>query len=73
MTKFGISNSPLTDRIFVGRLNKKGDTYLEKQDMTVTALWATIEHVMSKNESGENVAISDDDFRYSIAVTKVSI
>jgi len=66
--RFGISNSPLSNRIFVGRINKKGTEYLEKQDMTFTAINAVIEHILSKNEDGEEVALSDDKKIYVISV-----
>lgn len=45
MTNFAIDYSSLSDTIRVGRLNKKGDTYLDKQDKTAQAVEAVCRYI----------------------------
>jgi len=68
--KFGISQSPLTNNIYVGRLNKKGNEYLEKEDMTLEALYAVIKHIEQNIEhDGHNtVNITNDGVKYELSL-----
>lgn len=50
-----VSTSPLTNRIYVGRVNKAGNAYTSKQDITGPACGAVCEHVIA---NGEPVVVS---------------
>ena len=60
--EFGISQSPLTNNIYVGRLNKKGNEYLEKQDMTMGVIMSVIAHIKQniEDEDANTINISSD-------------
>ena len=53
--KVGIS--PITNQIFVGYVNKKGDTWTTKQDMTTEILFAVAEHAIA---FGKPIILSEE-------------
>lgn len=60
MKELNFGNSPISKTIYAGHLNKKGNMWLEKQDVTIKVLLATIEHcikhgdqIITNSESGE--------------------
>ncbi|MFZ6774702.1 DUF7446 family protein [Undibacterium sp. SXout7W] len=50
MSKIHVSTSPLTNRIYAGRVNKAGTAYLSKDDVTSATCGAVIEHVIANGE-----------------------
>lgn len=69
--KIRISTSPLTGRIYAGRLNKKGDAFLDgKQDATSDVLRAVIEKA---DYHGGAFDIQAGDDKWEITVTKVKL
>ena len=70
-TKFAISQSPLTNNIYVGRLNKEGSKYLEKKDMTMEAISSVVDHIRQiQDEEGNNtISISSKGKKYSLTLT----
>ena len=70
-TKFAISQSPLTNSIYVGRLNKEGSKYLEKKDMTMEAISSVVYHIKQiQDEDGNNtISISGKGKKYSLTLT----
>ena len=70
-TKFAISQSPLTNIIYVGRLNKEGSKYLEKKDMTMEAISSVVDHIKQiQDEEGNNtISISGKGKKYSLTLT----
>jgi hypothetical protein len=70
-TKFAISQSPLTNNIYVGRLNKEGSKYLEKKDMTMEAISSVVDHIRQiQDEEGNNtISISAKGKKYSLTLT----
>ena len=69
MSKFGVMVG-IKNQILVGSLNKKGNMFLSKEDMTVECLVAVAEHV---ENFGEDVIISKADGtpEYKIIVEKL--
>jgi hypothetical protein len=58
--KIGVS--PLSNRIFVGGVLKKGVWASNKTDVTNDAILSVIEHAMRfKEESGKNIQITNED------------
>lgn len=53
--KVGVS--PITNQIFVGFVNKKGDTWTTKQDMTTEILFAVAQHAI---EFGKPIILSEE-------------
>ncbi|HHF7110140.1 TPA: hypothetical protein ACPQZB_000816 [Haemophilus influenzae] len=66
--------SPITNQIFVGYVNKKGDTWTTKQDATTEILFAVAQHAM---EFGEPIILSEETAdgrfvkKYSITVERI--
>ena len=56
--KFGIQCSGLSNRIHIGRLNKKEDTFLEKEDMTFEAVHAVAKHIEANIEEEDNNTVN---------------
>jgi hypothetical protein len=53
MTKHGIMNTPITNRIVIGKLNKAGTEFLDgKEDLTTEAIGAVAEHIIGKYDGG---------------------
>ena len=50
MRKITIGNSPISKTIYAGHLNKKGNMWLEKQDVTIDVLIATVQHCLSHGD-----------------------
>ena len=48
-----IATSTLSNKIYVGRINKKGDLWLEKKDMTDDALCAVRDHLYGMLKKGQ--------------------
>jgi hypothetical protein len=74
--KLTIGTSPLTNTIYAGSLLKGGTTWAaDKQDITVNALVAVIEHCMyhEQKTGGEKVALTSGNTKYIISVEKVII
>ncbi|RLA80367.1 MAG: hypothetical protein DRG78_11115 [Epsilonproteobacteria bacterium] len=69
--KFGIMQSPLTNAIYVGRLNKKGNEFLEKHDMSLEAFMAVVNHIATnmEDEGNNTVNISSEKVVYSLTLT----
>lgn len=65
--KFGLS--PLTNEIYAGYANKKGDEWTEKQDVTIQVLLCTVQYCLKfgspiyiRKENGEpkfEIAVKD--------------
>lgn len=53
--KVGVS--PITNQIFVGYVNKKGDTWTIKQDATTEILFAVAQHAI---EFGKPIILSEE-------------
>ena len=53
--KVGVS--PITNQIFVGYVNKKGDTWTTKQDATTEILFAVAQHAI---EFGKPIILSEE-------------
>ena len=70
--KFGVAQSPLTNNIYVGRLNKKGNEYLEKQDMTMEVFMSVINHIKQniEDEGSNTINISSNNgtVKYSLTL-----
>lgn len=66
LEKITLGHSPLTDTIFAGVLNKKGDKWLHKVDVTN----AFIGSVISRWE-GQKETISAGDQEWEISVKKI--
>lgn len=45
-TKYAVGHSSLTNKIYAGRLNKKGDMWAAKTDVTLEALESVALHVI---------------------------
>ena len=75
--KFGISQSPLTNNIYVGRLNKKGNEYLEKKDMTMEAIMSAIRHIeqniKTEGNNTVNITSTTDNVRYELTLSIVDL
>jgi hypothetical protein len=71
MADLHIATSPLTNRIFVGRVAKNGFTWKEgKQDLTHEACGAVAEHVF---KNGEPVEVSvNGQKKWKITVQDIS-
>jgi len=69
--KFGIAQSPLTNNIYVGRLNKKETEWLEKEDMTLRVVSAVVDHIKQIQETEDNntISISGGGKKYSLTLT----
>jgi len=52
MADFGIGFQSLTQRIFVGRLNKDRNAFVEKSDVTNPAVAAVAEYVLAQYPEG---------------------
>lgn len=71
MKNIHVAVSPLSNTIFAGTVNKKGNTWLgDKTDVTVESLVAVAKHVI---EFGDAVIISTEDGtpEYKITVEKL--
>ena len=65
---YRIACSPLTGRIFFGRLNKAGDSFIgAKADVTSDVLGAFVEHAV--HHGGDIVIKSSDDAEWSVKVS----
>lgn len=70
--KVGVS--PITNQIFVGYVNKKGDTWTKKQDATTEILFAVAEHAIA---FGKPIILSESNMcgnfceKYKITVEQV--
>ena len=51
MADLKIAASPITGTIYVGRVNKKGDAWTTKQDVTGPACAAVVEHLQQRGGS----------------------
>ncbi len=74
MKKLTIGNSPLTNTIYGGTLLKDGCTWsANRQDITIDALSAVIEHCMTFQErnEGEKVTLSAGDTKYVLSLEVV--
>jgi hypothetical protein len=74
--KLTIGASPLTNTIFAGTLLKDGATWsANKQDVTVDALAAVIEHCMfhEKRNEGEHVELTAGKTKYIISIEQVAL
>ncbi|AWP53651.1 TPA: hypothetical protein ACPI87_000313 [Haemophilus influenzae] len=66
--------SPITNQIFVGYVNKKGDAWTTKQDATTEILFAVAQHAM---EFGKPIILSEETAdgrfakKYSITVEQI--
>lgn len=71
MSKLHISTSPLTNRIFVGRVSKDGKTWSQgKQDITGAACGAVCEYVL---QTGGPVTVAcNGKPRFLITVTEIA-
>lgn len=50
MTNYHVGCGPLTNRIYAGRVDKRGRTWASKSDVTGAACGAVIEHVLANKE-----------------------
>lgn len=55
MTNYHVACSPITHRIYAGRVDKSGQNWASKSDVTGAACGAVIEHVLA---NGEPVTVS---------------
>lgn len=72
MNKFGVCFSSLSGRILVGRINKAGNEFLEKEDLSGHALYAVAEWLES-NYVGEPFEIfrPGGDYGYRLTVERI--
>ena len=67
--KYAIHNSPITDRIMVGKLNKKGDMFVgEKQELTNEAILAVIQHTLALYPKGMVFTVGDKTYNLEVKV-----
>lgn len=74
LKKLTIGTSPLTNTIFAGHLLKDGRTWgVNKQDVTIDALAAVIEHCINHEQrnDGEKVALTAGNTQYVISIEKL--
>jgi len=66
MTNYHVDCSPITNRIYAGRVDKSGQNWASKSDVTGPACGAVVEHVLA---NGEPVTVSvNGEPRYRILV-----
>ena len=53
MTNYHVACSPFSNRIYAGRVDKRGRTWASKSDVTGAACGAVIEHVLANGEPVE--------------------
>ncbi len=71
MKKLTIGNNPLTNTIYGGTLIKGASVWsADKQDVTIDALSAVIEHCMTFQDrnDGDKVVLSAGDTKYVLSV-----
>ncbi len=74
MRKLTIGNSPLTNTIYGGTLLKDGRTWsANRQDVTLDAISAVIEHCITFQErsEGEKVTLTAGDTKYVLSLEVV--
>lgn len=70
--RFGVS--PITNQIFAGYVNKKGDTWTTKQDVTTDVLFAVAQHALQFGEPiilKEGNSLGKYDEKYKITVEQI--
>ncbi|SIC86962.1 DUF7446 family protein [Mycobacteroides abscessus] len=72
MNKFGVCFSSLSGRVLVGRINKAGSEFLEKEDQSGNAIWAVAEW-LEADYSGEPFEIfkPGGDYGYRLTVERI--
>ena len=70
--KFGL-NLGITNTIWVGNLNKKGDMFLNKEDKTLEAVNAVIELIKYNDSKNMTTEMRDDKKRYILSIKEVEI
>ena len=68
--QFGINFNDLTGQVYIGRLNKKGDMFLEKQEAIKETLVTVMKLIKFNDENNQYTALVDDEFEYIFTVTK---
>tara|TARA_R110001583_G_scaffold195165_1_gene369767 strand:- start:3242 stop:3478 length:237 start_codon:yes stop_codon:yes gene_type:complete len=74
--KLRIGTSLLTNRVFAGTLLKDGRTWgASKQDVTVEATAAVVEHCLGheKLNDGEKVALTDGKTKWTITIKEEAL
>ena len=70
MSNLHVSTSPLTNRIHVGKVNKAGNAYLNKEDITGAACGAVAEHVVANGKPVIVTCNGVPKYRISVEVLK---
>lgn len=65
--KFGVQKG-ISNNIWVGNLNKKGDQFLNKEDKTVEVLNAVIDLIRHNDRENMTTELLDSDNRYIFSV-----
>jgi len=65
--KFGV-NLGIAGKIWVGNLNKKGNLFLNKEDMTLEVINAVVELIKSNDEKNMTTELRDGKKRYLLSV-----
>ena len=70
-----VANSPLTNNIYAGKLLKSGRGWAAgKQDVTIDALSAVVDHCLCFQESeGKKVALTSSTHKFIISVEKIEV
>jgi acid stress-induced BolA-like protein IbaG/YrbA len=67
--KLHIATSPLSNKIFCGHLIEKGTVWAaNKQDVTLDALNAVLNHCIKLEKNGKKVVLSGDGKKYTINI-----
>lgn len=70
MTNYHVACSPITKRIFAGRVDKSGKAWTQKSDVTGAACGAVIEHVLANKEPVEVSVNGVPTYRISVEEIK---
>ena len=71
MKKYAIAQSPLTNKIYIGKLNKKRTLWIDKEDATLETISAVVNHILQniEVENHNTIGLSRGDKIYSLTLT----
>ena len=70
--KFGVQLG-ITNNIWVGNINKKGNMFLSKEDKTPEVLKSVIELIKENDKHNKTTELNDGKNRYLLSVEKVEV
>ena len=75
MKKYKIAVSPLTNKIYIGKLDKNGREWKDKEEATIESLTAVMQHILQniKNQNCNTVVLMDEDTEYMLTLTTKKI